>query len=182
MSRHIAFLRAINVGGHNVKMDVLQKLFEELGFADVSSFLASGNLVFASRRASPIALEQRIEIRLEAALGFPVTTFLRSEAELAELLAGLPFSESERSKAGAVNIGFLKQPPDAAASKRLLALQTKDDQLAVFGSAFCWLCRGKQSESKLMNSSFEKALGGPATLRGLNTLQRLNDRLQATRG
>jgi len=180
MSRHVAFLRAINVGGHSVKMDVLQLLFEELGFAGVSSFLASGNMVFASRRVSPIALEQRIEIRLEAALGFPVATFLRSEAELAGILDSLPFSAAERSAAGAVNVGFLKQPPEPPALKKLLSLQNKDDQIAVFGSAFCWLCKGKLSDSRLVNSSFEKALGAPATMRGISTLQRLHEKLKAT--
>jgi len=182
MSRHVAFLRAINVGGHSVKMDVLQALFVELGFAEVSSFLASGNIVFASRRVSSIALEQRIEIRLEAALGFSVATFLRSEAELAELLANLPFPAKDIAAAGAVNIGFLKAPPEPSALKKLLALQTKDDLIAVAGSAFCWLCRGKQSDSKLVNAAFEKALGSPTTLRGLNTLQRLDEKFRVTAG
>ncbi len=180
MSRHVAFLRAINVGGHSVKMEVLEALFIELGFADISSFLASGNLLFASRRASSIALEQRIETRLETALGFPVATFLRSEAELAELLANLPYTQAEIDKAGALNIGFLKQAPESAAAKRLLALQNKDDQLALVGSVFCWLSKGKQSDSRLVNSTFEKALGGPTTLRGINTLVRMNEKLKAT--
>ncbi len=180
MSRHIAFLRAINVGGHNVKMDQLQLLFEELGFTDVSSFLASGNMLFASRRTSATALEQRIETKLEAALGFAVATFLRSEAELASILENLPFSDAERKAAGAVNVGFLKAAPEAVAAKRLLALQSKDDQLAIFGTAFCWLCKGKLSDSRLVNSSFEKALGAPATLRGLTTLVRLNHKLKST--
>lgn len=180
MSRHIAFLRAINVGGHSVKMEVLEALFLELGFADSSSFLASGNVIFTSRRANSIALEQRIETRLETALGFPVATFLRSEVELAELLANLPFTQSEIDKAGALNIGFSKQVPEAAAAKRLLALQNEDDQLALAGSAFCWLSKGKQSDSKLLNSTFEKALGGPTTLRGINTLVRMNEKLTAT--
>lgn len=180
MSRHIAFLRAINVGGHSVKMDVLQAQFEELGFTEVSSFLASGNILFASRRVSSIALEQRIETRLEAALGFATPTFLRSEAELAYMLESLPFSAAELGAAEAVNIGLLKQPPEASAVKRLLALQNKEDRLAVFGSAFCWLGGGKQSESKLTNTVFEKALGGPTTLRGISTLQRLHEKLAVT--
>ncbi len=182
MSRHVAFLRAINVGGHSVKMEQLETLFAELGFADVGSFLASGNLLFASRRVSAIALEQRIEIRLEAALGFPVATFLRSEAELAELLEQLPFTAAEQAAATAINIGLLRQAPEPPVVKRLLALQDKNDQIRVFGSAFCWLCQGKQSDSKLANATFEKAIGGPTTLRGINTLVRLNEKLKATAG
>jgi uncharacterized protein (DUF1697 family) len=46
MNKHIAFLRAINVGGHTVKMDTLRQLFESLGFTNVETFLASGNVIF----------------------------------------------------------------------------------------------------------------------------------------
>ena len=48
MPRHIAFLSAINVGGHTVKMDLLCRLFEELGLKDVETFIASGNVIFRS--------------------------------------------------------------------------------------------------------------------------------------
>ena len=50
MPRYITFLRAINVGGHTVKMDRLREIFESLGFANVETFIASGNVVFERRR------------------------------------------------------------------------------------------------------------------------------------
>ena len=46
MSRYIAFLKAINVGGHNVKMDQLRKIFESMQFKNVETFIASGNVIF----------------------------------------------------------------------------------------------------------------------------------------
>jgi uncharacterized protein (DUF1697 family) len=46
MPKHIAFLRAINVGGHIVKMDHLRRLFEALELAEVETFIASGNVIF----------------------------------------------------------------------------------------------------------------------------------------
>ncbi len=46
MPTYVAFLRAINVGGHNVKMEVLRALFEAQGYADVATFIASGNVIF----------------------------------------------------------------------------------------------------------------------------------------
>ena len=48
-ARLVAFLRAINVGGHNVKMDRLRELFEALGLSNVETFIASGNVIFDSR-------------------------------------------------------------------------------------------------------------------------------------
>ena len=68
MTKTIAFLRAINVGGHNVKMESLRALFEQLGFDAVETFIASGNVVFETDAAPDTALEAAIEAHLKAAL------------------------------------------------------------------------------------------------------------------
>jgi uncharacterized protein (DUF1697 family) len=64
--RLIAFLRAINVGGHTVRMAMLRALFEELGLDDVETFIASGNVVFSASAKNVPALERRIEQHLAA--------------------------------------------------------------------------------------------------------------------
>ena len=83
MPRCVAFLRAINVGGRTVKMDYLRSLFEDLGFADVETFIASGNVVFESKSKGVEALAKKIESRLGGALGYEVATFLRTDAQIA---------------------------------------------------------------------------------------------------
>jgi len=60
LAKYIAFLRAINVGGHTVKMDHLRSLFEALGFSNVETFIASGNVIFESKSKSTRALERRL--------------------------------------------------------------------------------------------------------------------------
>ena len=78
MPRYIAFLRAINVGGHHtVKMDFLRCLFESLGFSNVETFIASGNVVFGATSNSAQALARKIEERLREALDMS-GTFIRS--------------------------------------------------------------------------------------------------------
>src|SRR5205814_3611258 len=74
MPRYVAFLRAINVGGHIVKMDDLRRQFEKLGFTDVQTFIASGNVIFTSPSKDGKALERRIEERLEKAIRYEVRT------------------------------------------------------------------------------------------------------------
>lgn len=61
MTKYIAFLRAINVGGHNVKMDELKKYFESLGFSNVETFIASGNVIFEASAKDAAKLEKKIE-------------------------------------------------------------------------------------------------------------------------
>src|SRR5690349_8708838 len=89
--RLIAFLRAINVGGHTVKMDVLRRLFEELGFQNVETFIASGNVIFDAPNGDYGALEKQIEVHLRASLGYEVVTFVRSAPELARVADCRPF-------------------------------------------------------------------------------------------
>jgi len=85
MPRFVALLRAINVGGHVVKMDRLRKIFESLGFSNVETFIASGNVVFESPATNPQTLEKQIESQLQKSLGYEVVTFIRSGSELAAI-------------------------------------------------------------------------------------------------
>ena len=74
MPKYVAFLRAISGGGHTVKMDYLRSLFESLGFSNVETFIASGNVIFDSTSKSTKALEKKIESYLLKTLGYEVVT------------------------------------------------------------------------------------------------------------
>src|SRR3954464_12194003 len=114
MPRYVAFLRAINVGGHTVKMDRLRALFEELELANVKTFIASGNVLFDSAARNRAALESRIERHLEQALGSEVATFVRTTAELGTVIqfrpAGVDPGEYESRQ---LYVGFFKDAPAA---------------------------------------------------------------------
>lgn len=169
MPNYVAFLRAINVGGHTVKMDHLRSVFESLGFARVETFIASGNVLFQSPSADTPALEARVESGLRAALGYEVATFIRTPSELAAVAAYQPIAPT-------LNIAFLKEPPDPASVARLIALRTDIDDFQVRGREVFWLCRVKQSESTFSNAALEKAIRRPATLRGAATVRKLADK------
>ena len=173
MSRFIAFLRAINVGGHTVKMDDLRRLFESLGFSGVETFIASGNVVFETTTKDATALEKRIEHELREALGYEVATFIRTDAELAEIANYRPFRPSELEAAVALNIAFLAGRLDDKSKNKLMALKTDIDDFHIHGREIYWLCRKKQSESTFSNAVLEKTLGRPSTLRGTNTVQKI---------
>lgn len=173
MSRFIAFLRAINVGGHTVKMDELRRLFESMGLAQVETFIASGNVVFETTSRDTKALEGKIEKRLQEALGYEVATFIRTDAELADIANYQPFGPSEMEAAVALNIAFLAEPLDGESKRKLMALRTGIDDFRAHGREIYWLCRKKQSESTFSNAVLEKTLGGPSTLRGANTVKQM---------
>jgi len=175
--RGIAFLRAINVGGHVVKMDRLRALFEDEGFSNVETFIASGNVVFdLAKGTKAAALERAVEARLKKALGYDVATFLRTAAELSAVAGYEPFSPAALKKSLAFNVAFLRQPPDANAVAALMRLTTAKDDLHVRGREIYWLSAAKQSESKLSNAVFEKTLGQPSTVRGIATIRKMAER------
>jgi uncharacterized protein (DUF1697 family) len=172
--RHIAFLRAINVGGHTVKMEHLRALFEALGFANVETFIASGNVIFDAPDRDASALEQRIERHLEQELGYEVATFLRTPAELAAAAAHTPtFPSGPVLEGQALSIGFLKAPLDEAAQQKLLGLRTEVDDFHARSRELYWACRVKVSESKVTGASLEKKLGMRTTVRNVTTVRKL---------
>ena len=173
MPRYFAFLRANNVGGHNVKMDHLRELFKSLKFTSVETFIASGNVIFDSRSRNSKALESRIEEHLCAALGYEVATFLRTDDELTEISHYKPFTDSVLKSAVAINIGFVRDAISDEVERALAMLNSEIDQFHTHKREVYWVSRMRQSESKFSNAVFERLLKGKATFRGLNTITRL---------
>ena len=176
MTKHIAFLRAINVGGHTVKMDRLREIFETMGFSNVETFIASGNVIFETKSKDAGKLEKMIEKELGEALGFEVATFIRSDSELAGIANYRPFPKPQMDSATALNVAFLSEPLDAKSKKLLMTLKTDIDEFHVHGREVYWLCLKKQSESKFSNAVLEKTLGVRSTLRGIKTIKKMADK------
>lgn len=172
MPRTFAFLRAINVGGHTVPMARLKSLFEGFGLRRVETFIASGNVAFEAEGEGEAALAARIEAGLEAALGYEVAVFLRSERAFLALAGACPFAAEEVAAASALSVAFLAAPLTRDQAARLQALATEVDAFRAAGREVWWLCRVRQSESRFSNALFERALKVRATFRGFNTLQR----------
>ena len=177
MPRYAAFLRAVNVGGHVVKMDRLRQIFEETGFTGVSTHLASGNVIFTAGRGRASRLEEKLETALESALGWSVATFLRTPAELATVVAQQPFSAEAVGEAHGVYVGFLKEPLNAAQHDLVHGFRTPTDELAVGGREVWWLCRVRSSDSDFSGARLEKALAVHATFRNLTTVKAVAARL-----
>lgn len=174
MPKFIAFLRAINVGGHVVKMDQLRLLFEALGFANVETFIASGNVIFDAKSKDTNTLQQKIEKHLHQALGYEVATFIRTLAELDQIAKHQPFAESEMNRPGnTLYVGFIADNPAKAVSQKVAALATAVDELKVTGREVYWLLHTNFSDSKLSGAILERTLGMKATFRNINTVRRI---------
>ncbi len=173
MPRYIAFLRAINVGGHNVKMAELRNHFTALNFKHIETFIASGNVIFESEETDTALLEAKIETHLATALGYTVDTFIRTTQNVAGILKSPTVNHPETATATAFSVGFLKQPLNQHQRKALMSLNNDIDTFHSHKREVFWLCSVKQSDSKFSNAIFEKKLNISATFRGINTIKRL---------
>ncbi len=172
--RRFAFLRAINVGGRTVRMNELRALFEEMGLAGVSTFIASGNVIFDAGGETTPHLESRIERHLESRLGYEVATFIRSTGDLKGLQRDQPFDGAEVGREGhRLHVAFLRDEPGRQAIDAVRALGSATDSLEVMGRHIFWLSRTSMRESPVSGAVIEKSIGGPATLRNINTIDRL---------
>lgn len=176
MAIYAAFLRAINVGGHIVKMDHLRSLFEEMGFSDVKTFIASGNIIFNSNGNNVSTLEHKIEKSLNEALGYNVAVFIRLISELPEISECRPFKVERvgnETAGSSIYIGFLKDEPAESVKTKLISLQTENEKFRFSGKELYWFCRIKFSDSAFSGPLLEKILGMQITLRNSTTVKKM---------
>jgi uncharacterized protein (DUF1697 family) len=153
-------------------MDHLRKLFVELGFADVETFIASGNVIFTSPDKDTRALEKRIGSHLREALGYEVATFIRTASEIAKIAKYEPFP-NEDIGTGSLYVTFLAEAPSKDAREKLEAFSNPVDEFHVHGRELYWLCRKHLSESKISGGMLEKAAGMSGTNRNVTTVRKL---------
>lgn len=108
MASFVALLRAVNVGGTGkLPMSELKAMCEELGFTSVRTYIASGNVVFASRK-SEAAVKAALEKRLQSYAGKAVGVLVRTAGEMAQVSADNPFSKAAPNRTMAI---FLDEAP-----------------------------------------------------------------------
>jgi uncharacterized protein (DUF1697 family) len=167
----IAFLRGINLGGHTVKKDQLIKIFESVGAKEVTTFIASGNVVFDAK-SKPT--EQAAEDAFHKAMGYAAPTFIRTTTQLKKIVDRRPFDGRGPETGGTLHVGFLKKKGAANALKEL---ETDNDELHVDGTTVYWHTHtARMSDSKINPARIEKALGQQSTFRSIKTIVNILER------
>jgi uncharacterized protein (DUF1697 family) len=126
MTRYVALLRAVNVGGTGkIAMSELRAICAELGFDRVETYIQSGNVVFDSEAATA-RVKAALEARLKQHFGKPMGVLLRSAAEMAAVVKANPFPTSEPRLTYAI---FLDEPPPADALDRVVGRTDEEMRL-----------------------------------------------------
>ncbi|MGH3740603.1 MAG: DUF1697 domain-containing protein [Micromonosporaceae bacterium] len=171
---HVALLRGINLGAHaRVGMADLRQLFADLGHTDVTTYLQSGNVVFASSRRAPAPLEAEISERIHDQLGLAVGVLVRTADEMADVVAGNPFLESE-SDLAKLHVTYLGGAPDPEAVESFAAPPGEPARFAIAGREIYLHCPEGYGRTKLNNAFIERKLGKTATTRNWRTTAKLH--------
>src|SRR5579883_1245303 len=163
MTRYVALLRAVNVGGAGkLPMTELSAMCVAAGFTEVRTYIASGNAVFASA-ASEAQVKAALEQRLAAYAAKPVGVMVRTSMEMAAVMAANPFPEAPRNRVLAI---FLDEPPPPDAASH--AKGRNDEEIALGAREIYVWYPSHMGSSKLRIPAAAKGTG-----RNINTVARL---------
>lgn len=174
MTSHVAFLRAINVGGRRITNTDLHAAVESLGYADVAVYQASGNVLLGQgphRKTTDIA--DHVSAGLSKILGYEVLSIVRSAAEVHAVAAAAPFGDRSPPPDSTPQVILLAKLPDPNA---VAALSTSADQLAAVASEIHWWPTAGISTSDLDVRGLE-ARFGTMTVRTFGTIKRISARI-----
>jgi uncharacterized protein (DUF1697 family) len=171
MTTHVALVRAVNVGGRKLGMADLRNVCAELGYADVQTYVQSGNVVFDA--AGPAArIGKDLEGRIAADLGIEVAVLMRSPKDLARVIEGNPYLR-RGEEPSSLHVTFLAEPAKRDAQSRLEAPGAGADELVVAGRHVYVFCPNGYGRTKLNNTFIERRLGVAATTRNWRTVTTL---------
>ena len=172
--RYVALLRGINVGGKTlVKMAELKACVEELGFDEVSTYIASGNVLFESRKVDPAKLETKIERAIEKQFRLPVKVVVLDRPSYARIVRAIP--KAWIGDAGLrADVAFVRRGTNVKQIVRELEPDPAVEQVKAVDGAILWATK----RDALTRSVMRKLIGGAAykelTVRNLNTTLKLD--------
>jgi uncharacterized protein (DUF1697 family) len=169
MTRYIALLRGINVGGHNkVPMPALRTTCESIGCTDVTTYIQSGNVVLSSR-LDPKKLRAALEAAITEQLGVSPVVVVRTHAQLAEVIGGNPFPRAEPAH---LHVAFLSESPAEQQIAALADIDHPPEDLAVRGTEAYFLLPNGIGRAKIPEL-FGRRVKTPATVRNWRTVNKL---------
>lgn len=173
MTRFVALLRGINVGGHRkMPMADLRELHVEMGHTNVKSYLQSGNLMFDCPDAKCAILAKILEQAYEARFGFNTQVIVRKLADIMHAVQNCPIDLAPEREPKFLHLVFLSNTP---ATKAVAALMQYDgpEEWVVRGDVLYIYYTDGAGRAKLSLSYIEKALNVTGTARNWNTATKL---------
>ncbi|NNF00061.1 MAG: DUF1697 domain-containing protein [Pyrinomonadaceae bacterium] len=171
--RYVALLRGINVGGHNkIKMDELRPMFESLGFENVKSYIASGNVAFDSRKTKDETIVNKLAKAIKEKFSLEIDVMIRTIEEVREAIKKNPF-EKDHTDDTKLFLVFLKEPLPEEKAEMLLSHNNENERFFVNGRDIYALSKKGFMQSILAKKYIDNKLKTPATGRNWRTVNKI---------
>lgn len=171
MTKYVAFLRGINILGHNIlKMEKLRQQINSLGFKNVSTYKQSGNIIFTTSNNNSNLINRKIQRELRKLLGVDVKVFLRTMMEVEEIVQLNPFKKV-KSNTTKLYVTFL---PAELSRKHRLPLKSTNKDVEVILLRKCEafsLAYKKKGRFGYPNNFIEKKFNVLASTRNWKTIK-----------
>jgi len=174
MIKYIAFLCGINVGGNKkVPMTELKNIMEKIGFSNVRTILATGNVIFDSPKKNTIAIKEIIEKKLHEIFGFEIKTLVYSMLDIIKLFATDPFKGIQVTKETRLYVTFLSHKPKSIFKTSHLSPDKLFGILKVTDIAIFSVLLTKDARSVDTMNFIDKEFGKDVTTRNWNTITKI---------
>ncbi|MCD1117078.1 DUF1697 domain-containing protein [Chryseobacterium turcicum] len=169
--QYCAFLRGVNVKGTNMKMAEVCQVFKEAGMENVSSILASGNIIFSSDKDA-VELKTILEKAMSEYFNYEAFLFIKTVAETELFWTKNPFEKNENFHTYAF-VGN-ENVENVLMNEFEIALKSENEQAKIVNNIFYW----QVSKGNTLDSSFGKVLGKKSlknqfTSRNINTFEKI---------
>jgi uncharacterized protein (DUF1697 family) len=171
MSRYIAFVRGVNVGGVVLKMEDLKKMLEYIGFSNVSTYIQSGNALFDSREANKRRMEAEIAQEIKNKIDRDIVVIVKSVDELRRIAETHPLEDLGDPKN--LYVTFLAYDPTVPDVETLMETMNEVDRHEVANRVVYSYYGQGYGNSKRSNNFIEKILKVSATTRNWAVVQKL---------
>jgi len=172
MTKYIAILRGINVGGkRKILMADLRDLLTKIGFENVATYIQSGNIAFNHKSKNTQEIEIIIIEAIKDKYDFDVPTIVITPKEIQDIIKNNPFKNSEESR---LHVTFFKTEPDQELISKVAALDFSPDTFKFTQKAIYLNIADKYHKSKLSTTFFEKKLKIAASTRNWKTVNKLS--------
>jgi uncharacterized protein (DUF1697 family) len=176
MASYVAFLRGINSGQNPAqKMDNLRRIFERLGFLNVRTVIASGNVLFETASPDKKALEERVEKAMLEETGIETVTIIRAGEEIQDLINRKPFDQVKLTPTMKPYATFLKNP--SAPQKRFQAKGTGYTIVAILDTVVFSVVDLASTRTPALMNGLETEFGKDITTRSWATVLKIASRM-----
>jgi uncharacterized protein (DUF1697 family) len=174
MEIYISILRGINVSGQNrIKMDALKKMYEDLGFENVQTYIQSGNVIFQSDKSGQKDLEHIITGQIKIKFGYDILVIVLEINELKNIIARNLFVADQTKDISNIYVTFLSSKPVTVDFEQIYRKKSPNEEIALAEKVVYLYCPNGYGKTKLSNSYFEGKLNIAATTRNWKTTTEL---------